>query len=79
MLDAVWAMNFMKLGGLLPITKGVMFTAGIVGAPEMLPVGARPEALIVVPWGMLPILVIVLGKTGVVFVAGTAMNSPGSK
>jgi len=77
--DAVWAMNLMRFGGLLPITNGVILTAGMVGGPAILPVGARPEALIVVPGGIDPIRVIVSFRTGVVVVAGTAMNNPGSK
>lgn len=37
--DAVWLANLTLV--LLPITKGVISTAAIVGGPEMLVVGAR--------------------------------------
>ena len=38
--DAFWAANGILL--LVPITVGVMSTAGMVGGPAMLEVGARP-------------------------------------
>lgn len=48
--DASWLANRILL--LVPITNGVMSTAGIVGGPAIPEVGARHWAVIVVPRGM---------------------------
>lgn len=77
-LEAVWLMNgILPLG--LPMMNGVMSTAGMVGAPLTLEVGARHWALMVVPCGMDAIRVRDSPSTGSTLVAGTCIQSPGSK
>ena len=77
-LAAVWPMNGILLLG-LPIANGVMSTAGMVGGPLTLEVGARHWALMVVPCGMDAIRVRDSPSTGSTVVAGTCIQSPGSK
>src|SRR5580658_6161931 len=76
---AVWLMKVMNSGGLLPMMKGVMLTAGMVGGPLMEVVGAKVWALIVVPCGIDAIRTRELASTGVVVVAGIFIHRPGSK
>ena len=75
--DAVWLANGILL--LVPITNGVMSTAGMVGGPATLVVGARHWALIVVPCGMDAIRASDSPSTGSLVVAGMCIHSPGSK
>ena len=69
----------MRFGGLLLITNGVILVGGILGAPGVVEVGARPWALIVVPCGMDAIRFSDSACTGLVVDAGTRIHSPGSK
>ena len=77
MLDAVWLMKV--IGFPPPIGKGVMFTAGMVGGPAMVVVGAKPSALIVVPCGMEAIRTSDSPSDGSFVVDGICIQSPGSK
>ncbi len=76
--DAVWlAKGILWLGP--PMTNGVMSTAGMIGGPAKLEVGARHWALMVVPWGMDAMRDSDSPSTGSTVVAGTCIHSPGSK
>lgn len=77
-LEAVWLMKEILAVG-VPMTKGVMSVAGMVGALLMVVVGARHWALMVVPWGMDAIRDSDSPNTGSTFVAGTCIQRPGSK
>ena len=76
--DAFWLANVILVLG-LPMTNGVMSTAGIFGALEELVVGARHWALIVVPCGIDAIRASDSPRFGSAVVAGTCIHSPGSK
>lgn len=78
--DAVWLVNLMGLACWVePITKGVMSTGGMVGGPEMLVVGTRHWALIVVPCGMDAMRASDSPRKGSEVVAGMCIQRPGSK
>ena len=76
--DVVWLGNGILLPG-LPIANGVMSTDGIFGAPGELAEGARHWALMVVPCGMDAMRVSDSPSFGSTVVAGTCIQSPGSK
>jgi len=77
--EAVWLAKGINCGGLLPITKGVILTGGILGGPWMEVAGSRVWALIVVPCGMDAIRTSEVASSGVVVVAGICIHRPGSK
>ena len=76
--DAFWLGNVILVLGLL-MTNGVMSTAGNIGALGKLEAGARHCALIVVPCGIDAIRASDSPRFGSSVVAGTCIQSPGSK